>query len=89
MTKTLSWDTIPLSPRPYRMEEAVMKELVKAVRHDTLGAIDNGDKLIRALGNEPGKGTETLRKSTERLVRHLKEELTRWESEYHKARARS
>jgi hypothetical protein len=89
MTKTPSWDTIPLSPRPYRMEEAVMKELVKAVRHDTLGAIDNGEKLIRALGNEPGKGTETLRKSTERLVRHLKEELTRWESEYHKARASS
>ena len=89
MTKTLSWDTILLSPRPYGMEEAVMKELVKAVRHDTLGAIDNGDKLIRALGNEPGKGTETLRKSTERLVRHLKEELTRWESEYHKARASS
>jgi len=89
MTKTQSWDTIPLSPRPYRMEEAVMKELVKAVRHDTLGAIDNGEKLIRALGNEPGKGTETLRKSTERLVRHLKEELTRWESEYHKARASS
>ncbi len=87
MTKTPNRDTIPVSPDPYRMEEAVMKELVKAVRHDTLGAIDNGEKLIRALGSESGKGTETLRKSTERLVRHLKEELTRWESEYHKARA--
>ena len=66
-----------------------MKELVKGVRHDTLGAIDNGEKLIRALGTEPGKGTETLRKSTERLVRRLKEELTHWESEYHKARGNS
>lgn len=66
-----------------------MKELVKGVRHDTLGAIDNGEKLIRALGNESGKGTETLRKSTERLVRRLKEELTHWEAEYHKARGNS
>ena len=66
-----------------------MKELVKAVRHDTLGAIDNGEKLIKALGNEPGKGTEILRKSTSHLVRRLKEELAQWESEYHKARASS
>jgi ElaB/YqjD/DUF883 family membrane-anchored ribosome-binding protein len=80
---------MPLGQRPYYMEESVMKELVKAVRHETLGAIDNGEKLIRALGNEPGKGTETLRKSTKHLVRRLKEELTRWESEYHKARGSS
>ena len=66
-----------------------MKELVKGVRHDTLGAIDNGEKLIRALGNEPGKGTETMRKSTERVVRRFKEELAHWESEYHKARGNS
>lgn len=59
------------------------------MRHDTLGAIENGEKLIRALGNEPEKGTNILRKSTERLVQHLKEELIRWESEYHKARASS
>ncbi len=64
-----------------------MKELVKGVRHDTLGAIDNGEKLIRALGEEPGKGTEALRKSTKRMVKHLKEELTRWETRYTRARA--
>ncbi len=63
-----------------------MKELVKGVRHDTLGAIDNGEKLIKALGDESGKGTERLRKSTKRMVRHLKEELTRWENKYKKAR---
>jgi len=73
--------------RPGREKETIMKELVKAVRHDTLGAIDNGEKLIEALGKEPGKGTETLRKSTKRMVKHLKEELTRWESNYHKARS--
>ena len=64
-----------------------MKELVRGVRHDTLGAIDSGEKLLKALGTEPGKGTHALRDSTERLVKHLKEELTRWESIYHKARA--
>ncbi len=63
-----------------------MKELVRGVRHDTLGAIDSGEKLIKALGAEPGKGTERLRKSTKRMVRHLKEELTRWEDKYKKAR---
>jgi hypothetical protein len=64
-----------------------MKELVKGLRHDMLGAIDSGDKLIKALGAEPGKGTDRLRKSTKRMVRHLKEELNRWEAKYHKARA--
>jgi len=66
-----------------------MKELVRGVRHDTLGAIDSGEKLIKALGSEPGKGTERLRKSTKRMVRHLKEELTRWEDKYKKARLES
>lgn len=64
-----------------------MKELVRGVRHDTLSAIDHGEKLMKALGEEPGKGTERLRKSTKRMVRHLKEELNRWETKYHKARA--
>jgi ElaB/YqjD/DUF883 family membrane-anchored ribosome-binding protein len=63
-----------------------MKELVKGVRHDTLSAINHGEKLIKALGAESGKGTERLRKSTKRMVRHLKEELNRWEEKYHKAR---
>lgn len=80
---------MPSGSRHCLWEEAVMKELVNGVRHDTLGAIDNGEKLIQALGDEPGQGTETLRKSTKHLVRRLKEELTRWESEYHKARASS
>ena len=63
-----------------------MKEYVKAVRHDTLGAIDNGEKLLAALGDETGKGTDKLRRGTKRFVRHLKEELTRWEDKYKKAR---
>jgi hypothetical protein len=67
-------------------EETPMKELVKAVRHDTLGAIDNGEKLLQALGAAEGKGTDKLRRSTKRFVKHLKEELTRWEDKYKKAR---
>jgi len=63
-----------------------MKELVKTVRHDTLGAIDAGEKLITALGKEDGKGADKLRRSTKRLVKHLKEELARWEDTYKKAR---
>jgi len=63
-----------------------MKEYVRAVRHDTLGAIDNGEKLLAALGDETGKGTDKLRRGTKRFVRHLKEELTRWEDKYKKAR---
>jgi hypothetical protein len=64
-----------------------MKELVKAVRHDTLGAIDSGEKLVAALGDEGGKGTDKLRRSTKRFVKHLKEELMRWDDKYKKARA--
>jgi hypothetical protein len=45
-----------------------MKELVKAVRHDTLRAIDNGEMLLKALGEEGGKGTDKLRRGTKRLV---------------------
>lgn len=63
-----------------------MKELVKAVRHDTLGAIDNGEKLLKALGEAEGEGTDKLRRATKRLVKHLKEELARWEDKYKKAR---
>ena len=64
-----------------------MKELVTGVRHDALSAIDNGEKLLKALGNDPGEGTKKLRKSTKRFVRNLKEELLRWETKYKKARA--
>jgi ElaB/YqjD/DUF883 family membrane-anchored ribosome-binding protein len=63
-----------------------MKELVRAVRHDTLGAIDNGEKLLAALGDAGGRGTDKLRRSTKRFVKHLKEELARWEDKYKKAR---
>jgi hypothetical protein len=63
-----------------------MKELVKGVRHDTLGAIDNAEKLLKALGKEDAKGTNKLRRATQRLARHLKEELARWEDRYKKAR---
>jgi ElaB/YqjD/DUF883 family membrane-anchored ribosome-binding protein len=63
-----------------------MKEFVKAVRHDTLRAIDNGEMLIKALGEAPGEGTDKLRRGTKRLVKHLKEELARWEDKYKKAR---
>jgi ElaB/YqjD/DUF883 family membrane-anchored ribosome-binding protein len=63
-----------------------MKELVKAVRHDTLGAIDNGEKLLKALGEAEGEGTDKLRRATKRLVKHLKEELADWEDKYKKAR---
>ncbi|HEY7669445.1 MAG TPA: hypothetical protein VH852_02300 [Hyphomicrobium sp.] len=63
-----------------------MKELVKAVRHDALGAIDKGEKLLAALGEEGGEGTDKLRRATKRFVRHLKEELADWEDKYKRAR---
>ncbi len=66
-----------------------MKELVKAIRHETLSAIDSGEKLLQAIGDEPGRGTETLRQGTQHFVRRVKEELARWEAEYHKARSGS
>jgi ElaB/YqjD/DUF883 family membrane-anchored ribosome-binding protein len=64
-----------------------MKELVNGVRHDTLAAIKNAEKLLKALGKEEAKGTNKLRRATERLAKHLKEELARWEDKYKKARA--
>jgi hypothetical protein len=66
-----------------------MKEYVRAVRHDTLRAIENADRLVRSLGNEEAPGTNKLRKATERFARHLKEELAAWETKYKKARAKS
>jgi hypothetical protein len=65
-----------------------MKEYVKAVRHDTLRAIENAERLVGALGDGEGGGTAKLRKATKRFTRHLKEELAAWEHKYKKARAR-
>ena len=66
-----------------------MKELVKAVRHDTLSAIKNAERLVKSLGHEEGAGTDKLRKATNRFAKHLKEELTVWEGKYKKARAKA
>ncbi len=66
-----------------------MKEHVKAVRHDTLRAIENAERLIDALGEGDGQGTDKLRKATKRFAKHLKEELTAWDEKYKKARAKS
>jgi len=66
-----------------------MKEFVKAVRHDTLGAIDNAEKLLAALGDEEGAGTDKLRKATKRFAKHLKEELAAWDEKYKRARAKA
>lgn len=69
-------------------QEADMKEYVKAVRHDTLRAIQNAEQLLAALGEAEGAGTDKLRRATKRFARHLKEELTEWDDKYKKARAR-
>jgi len=67
-----------------------MKEFVKAVRHDTLAAIDNAEKLLAALGDEEGgTGSDKLRKATKRFAKHLKEELAEWEDRYKKARQKA
>ncbi len=66
-----------------------MKEYVKAVRHDTLRAIDNAERLLASLGDAEGEGTQKLRKATKRFARHLKEELTAWDDKYKKARAKA
>ena len=64
-----------------------MKEFVKAVRHDTLRAIENAERLVTALGDEGGAGTAKLRKASKRFARHLKEELADWDEKYKRARA--
>lgn len=66
-----------------------MKQFVKAVRHDTLRAIENAERLMDALGEEEGAGTDKLRKATKRFAKHLKEELALWEERYKKARAKA
>lgn len=63
-----------------------MKEYVKAVRHDTLRAIENAELLLRSLGEAEGSGTDKLRRATKRFAKHLKEELAEWEDRYKKAR---
>ncbi|MCZ7594792.1 MAG: hypothetical protein M5U16_07640 [Hyphomicrobium sp.] len=66
-----------------------MKEYVKAVRHDTLRAIENAELLLRSLGDAEGSGTDKLRRATKRFAKHLKEELAQWEDRYKKARAQA
>ncbi|KAB2942642.1 MAG: hypothetical protein K8F92_05365 [Hyphomicrobium sp.] len=66
-----------------------MKEYVKAVRHDTLRAIENAELLLRSLGEAEGSGTDKLRRATKRFAKHLKEELAQWEDRYKKARAQA
>jgi hypothetical protein len=66
-----------------------MREYVKAVRHDTLRAIENAERLLRSLGEAEGSGTDKLRKATKRFARHLKEELAEWEDNYKRARAKA
>ena len=65
-----------------------MKEYVKAVRHDTLRAIENAEHLVASLGDAEGESTHKLRKATKRFAQHLKEELAAWDDKYKKARAR-
>lgn len=65
-----------------------MKEYVKAVRHDTLRAIENAERLVAALGEAEGAGTDKLRKASKRFAKHLKEELAEWEDKYKKARGK-
>jgi hypothetical protein len=65
-----------------------MKEYVKAVRHDTLRAIENAERLVVSLGEGEGAGTDKLRKATKRFAKHLKEELSAWDDKYKKARAK-
>ncbi len=64
-----------------------MKEYVKAVRHDTLRAIENAEHLVASLGDAEGEGTHKLRRATKRFAKHLKEELAAWDDTYKKARA--
>lgn len=62
------------------------QELLKAVKHDTLKAINNGENYLKSLGGKADRASEMMRDSTERLVKHLKEELERWDSKNKKAK---
>jgi hypothetical protein len=65
-----------------------MKEtLISGIRHDTLHAIEKGEKLLREVGSEGGKEAETLPDATDHLVEHLKKELERWGRKYKKEKA--
>jgi ElaB/YqjD/DUF883 family membrane-anchored ribosome-binding protein len=64
-----------------------VKEYVKAVRHDTLRAIENAERLVHSLGDDEGRRTDKLRRATKRFAKHLKQELADWDDTYKKARA--
>ena len=70
-------------------EHNTVEDELKAVRHETLGAIDRGEKLLKALEGKSGKAIDALRDSTDRLVLKLKKELERWETKYKKAKAKA
>jgi ElaB/YqjD/DUF883 family membrane-anchored ribosome-binding protein len=61
--------------------------LISGIRHDTLQAIDKGEKLLREVGAKAGKEAERLHDATDHLVDHLKKELERWERKCKKEKA--
>lgn len=64
------------------------EELLKAIRHDTLKAIENGESYLKAIAGNTDKLSEEMQDSTERFVKHLKEELERWERKKDKAQSK-
>jgi hypothetical protein len=64
-------------------------DLLKAIRHDTLKAIENGEAYLKTIAASHDKTSEDMQECTERFVRHLKEELERWERKKDKARAKA
>jgi len=71
---------------PSNRDLTIEKTLINGIRHDTLQAIETGEKLLREVESNVGKEAETLRDATDHLVEHLKKELERWERKYKKAK---
>ena len=53
--------------------------LFTAMRHDTLKAIESGEKFLKALAGKPGKAATALHDSTQRLLDRLESELVKVE----------
>ena len=63
-----------------------MKDYIKAVRHDTLRAIENAGRLVDALEEAKDAGSGKLRRATKRFAKRLKEELSSWEEKSKKSK---
>jgi hypothetical protein len=73
-----------MATRPMKIPLAEEDEIIRAVRQDTLKAVQKLNEHVRMLSGKTDRVSERMRESDEKYVRKLEKELVHWEQEYQK-----